>query len=74
MDAVSEATSIGISADRAVAYDYTSKGVDAVYATMDCFASATRSDDIAALNCSLSDLYASCNADALEAVSKVTLM
>lgn len=44
MDAVTEAESIGISRNHSVNYDYTSKGVDAVYATMDCFASSLRCD------------------------------
>lgn len=46
MDAVHEAASIGINSNRSVTYDYTSKGVDAVYATMDCMTSALRCDTL----------------------------
>lgn len=42
MDAVKEATSIGISSDYATGYTYTSKGVNDVYATMSCVTSAAR--------------------------------
>ena len=42
MDAVKEAESIGISKNYSVSYDYTSKGVGAVYTTMDCMTSTLR--------------------------------
>lgn len=57
MDSVKEAESIGISSNRSVTYDYTSKGVDAVYATMDCMASSLRSDTLDC-NVNLSAAYA----------------
>ena len=44
MDAVKEAESIGISRNHSVNYDYTSKGVGAIYATMDCLTSSLRCD------------------------------
>ena len=46
MDAVHEAANIGISSNRSVTYDYTSRGIDAVYATMDCMASSLRCDTL----------------------------
>lgn len=42
MDAVKEAEDIGIKSTRAVTYDYTTQGVNAVYATVDCLASSVR--------------------------------
>lgn len=45
MDAVKEAEDIGIGRNYSVTYDYTSKGVNAVYATMDCAVSSLRSCD-----------------------------
>ena len=42
MDAVKEATSIGISSDYATGYTCTSKGVNDVYATMSCVTSSAR--------------------------------
>lgn len=45
MDAVKEATSIGISKDYATGYTYTSQGVDNVYTTMSCVTSAIRGID-----------------------------
>lgn len=65
MDAVKEAESIGISKNWAVNYDYTSKGVDAVYATMDYMASSLRCDTALVgeqgQESLLSDLYNSCS-------------
>lgn len=58
MDAVKEAESIGISKDWSVTYDYTTRGVNSVYATMDCMTTATRKD--VELCGSVSDVYASC--------------
>lgn len=43
MDAVKEAEDIGIGRNYSVTYDYTAKGIDAVYTTMDCVASSLRS-------------------------------
>lgn len=65
MDAVKEAESIGISSNRSVTYDYTSKGIDAVYATMDCMTSALRSDDITVTASALSDIYDACSANGI---------
>ena len=63
MDAVKEAESIGINSNRSVTYDYTSSGVDAVYATMDCLTSAVRTGDVTlTASASLSDLYDECSA------------
>lgn len=59
MDAVKEAQNIGINANYAVNYDYSAQGTSAVYATMDCVASAVRGctfDDLT----SLSSAYADC--------------
>lgn len=57
MDAVNEAASLGINSNRSVTYDYTSKGIDAVYATMDCMASSLRCDTLTS-DISLSAAYA----------------
>lgn len=62
MDAVKEAASIGISHDRSVTYDYTAKGVDAIYATTNCMTSNIRTDT-ALEGISLSDVYAACSVD-----------
>ena len=45
MDAVKEATSIGISSDYSTNYAYSSKGVNDVYATMSCVTSSLRGMD-----------------------------
>lgn len=58
MDAVKEAESIGISKDWSVTYDYTTRGVNSVYATMDCMTTATRKD--VELCGSVGDVYAMC--------------
>lgn len=50
MDAVKEAESIGIAATRAVSYDWTSQGTDALYATVTTAACATKSATIDTLN------------------------
>lgn len=61
MDAVKEAESIGIKRDYSVTYDYSAKGVDAVYTTMSCAASAIRSaDTLNSTEICLDSLYASC--------------
>ena len=57
MDAVHEAASLGINSNRSVTYDYTSSGVDALYATMDCMASSLRCDTLTS-DISLSAAYA----------------
>ena len=44
MDAVKEATSLGISSSHAEGYNYTAKGVRDIYATMSCVSNAIRSD------------------------------
>lgn len=46
MDSVKEAASIGINSDRAVTYDYSSIGTQAVYATMDSLTSSLRCDSL----------------------------
>ena len=68
MDAVKEAESIGINRNNSVNYNYTSKGVDAVYTTIDCLASSMRScDSLDALvgetgqEFNLSSVYAACS-------------
>lgn len=65
MDAVKEAASIGINSNRSVTYDYTTKGVETAYATMDFMASTSRCDnaDILMNNISVSDVYAACSVD-----------
>ena len=45
MDAVKEATSIGISKDYATGYTYTPQGVDNVYTTMSCVTNSLRGMD-----------------------------
>lgn len=50
MDAVKEASSIGISADRAVSYDWTAQGTDALYSTVTAAACAAKSCTIDALD------------------------
>jgi len=50
MDAVTVATNIGISYDRAVSYDWTSMGTDALYSTVTAAACATKSCTMDSLN------------------------
>jgi hypothetical protein len=50
MDAVTTATNIGISYDRAVSYDWTSCGTDALYSTVTAAACATKSCSLDSLN------------------------
>lgn len=57
MNAVKEAASLGINSNRSVTYDYTSMGVDALYATVDCMTSAVRCDTLNVDGC-LSEAYA----------------
>lgn len=50
MDAVKEAASIGISHDRSISYDWTTRGTDALYSTVTAAACATKSCSIDALD------------------------
>lgn len=69
MDAVKEAESIGITRDCSVTYDYTTKGVRGVYTTMNCMATAARTDTTVCD--SVSDVYATClNGDGELATAK----
>lgn len=58
MDAVKEAQDIGISATRAVSYDWTTMGTDALYSTVTAAACATKSCTLD--NLSLQSFYDSC--------------
>ena len=58
MDAVKEAQDIGISATRAVSYDWTTMGTDALYSTVTAAACATKSCTLDALN--LQGTYDNC--------------
>ena len=58
MDAVTVATNIGISYDRAVSYDWTSCGTDALYSTVATAACATKSCTLD--NLDLQSTYDSC--------------
>lgn len=65
MDSVKEAASLGINSNRSVTYDYTSSGVDALYATMDCMASSLRCNgafvDEKGEELILSSVYSACS-------------
>lgn len=61
MDAVKEAKSIGIDATRAVSYDWSYLGTDALYSTVTAAACATKSCTLNALD--LQGTYDSCIAD-----------
>lgn len=50
MDAVTTATNIGISYDRAVSYDWTTMGTDALYSTVTAAACATKACNIDSLD------------------------
>lgn len=50
MDAVTAATNIGISYDRAISYDWTTMGTDALYSTVTAAACATKSCTLDALD------------------------
>lgn len=63
MDAVKEATSIGISSDYSTNYTYTAKGVADSWTTMSCTASAVRSSNLSD-DFNLTEVYNSC-ADAV---------
>lgn len=74
MDAVTVATNIGISYDRAVSYDWTSCGTDALYSTVTAAACATKSCSIDGLD--LQGIYDSClssanDANALKGVADI---
>lgn len=58
IDAVKEAQDIGISATRAVSYDWTTMGTDALYSTVTAAACATKSCTLDALN--LQSTYDTC--------------
>ena len=76
MDAVKEAESIGISKNYSANYGYTSRGVDAVYATMDCVTSSLRgcTDSLVGEigeEFVLSNAYAACSNDINVAAANV---
>ena len=71
MDAVKEANSLGISADRAVNYSYTAQGTSAVYGTVDCLTASVRSctfDD----SITLASAYADCLNSSVDAAKVYT--
>ena len=70
MDAVKVATNIGISYDRAVSYDWTSMGTDALYGTITSAACAVKSCTMDALN--LQDTYDSCLASKVDSALTYT--
>ena len=61
MDAVKEATSIGINATRAVDYAWTSQGTDALYSTVTAAACASKCATLDSMN--LKDKYDACMTD-----------
>jgi uncharacterized protein YegL len=73
MDAVKEAQSIGITYDRAVSYDYSSIGTDALYGTVTAASKAVRTASLdgismnAVYNATLSDLQTADNVEACTA-------
>lgn len=64
MDAVTVATNIGISYDRAVSYDWTSCGTDALYSTIATAACATKSCTLDSLD--LQRAYDSCMTESVD--------
>lgn len=75
MDAVKEANSLGIAADRAVDYAYSAQGTSAVYATVDCLTSSVRNctfDDTITLASAYADCLSS-HVDAAKACTDTTL-
>ena len=58
MDAVQEAANIGITSDRAVSYDWTAQGTDALYSTITTAACASKCSTIDTLN--LAKTYSDC--------------
>lgn len=67
MDAVKEAQSIGIDAERSITYDWTSQGTDALYTTVTAATSAIRADSFDNIN--LNEIYS----DALNTNNSNTL-
>ena len=72
MDAVTVATNIGISYDRAVSYDWTSCGTDALYSTVTAAACATKSCTLDGLD--LQGVYDNCVAESNTVASKITTL
>lgn len=78
MDAVKEAQSIGIKADRSVSYDYSSIGTDALYGTVSKAACAVRADAMDAINLSAAyadtlSSYDACKGTAVDDLTNATL-
>lgn len=71
MDAVKEASNIGITADRAVNYTYTAQGVADTYTTLNCVAKCVRCDALAD-DFNLSTAYSDCTAKAVIDDNKVS--
>lgn len=67
MDAVKEAQNIGINANRAVSYDWTTSGTDALYSTVTAAACATKSCTLDSIN--LQSTYDACMAEAVDATA-----
>lgn len=70
MDAVSEATSLGISDDYAINYCYTSRGTNAVYDTISCAANAIKCDSINDFDLEKSYSISMDNCEALQSIIK----
>ena len=70
MDAVKEASNIGITANRAVNYTYTAQGVADTYTTLNCVAKSVRCDALSD-DFNLSTAYADCTAKAYTDNNKV---
>lgn len=67
MDAVKEASSIGINEQYSINYDYTARGIDALYSSIStaaCSAKACTLDDL-----NLSAVYDACVADAADTIT-----
>lgn len=78
MDAVKEAQSIGIKADRSVSYDYSSIGTDALYGTVAKATCAIRADSMDAINLSAAyadtlSSYDACKTTAVDTLTNATL-
>ena len=67
MDAVKEATSMGIKADKSVTYDWSSMGTDALYRTVTTAACAAKCDTIDSLN--MAQAYSDACVDAISPLS-----
>ena len=73
MDAVKEAENIGISSTRAVSYDWTTMGTNALYSTIEAAACATKSCTIDGINLQATyDAYISNIDDALSTAKSYT--